>query len=138
MATLGEMFGAGRVETFLGLPRWEGQPVRAVVLGADCATPYAGAGPYCTGGPAAIRAASGEYSASLGHVNFDLGRVGFDPADVADGGDVPTDPDDAAGNRARIGAAVARCSRRGRCPCCWAGTTRCRSRCSAPGRDAGR
>jgi agmatinase len=108
MATLGEMFGAGRVETFLGLPRWDGQPVRAVVLGADCATPYVAAGAYCAGGPAAIRAASGDYAANLGHVNFDLGRVGFDPAAAADAGDVPVDPGDAAGNRARIGAAVAR------------------------------
>jgi agmatinase len=41
-------------------------------------------------------------------VNFDLGRVGFDPAAVADGGDVPVDADDPAGNRARIGAAVGR------------------------------
>jgi agmatinase len=41
-------------------------------------------------------------------VNFDLGRVGFDAGAVADGGDVPTDPGDAAGNRARIGAAVGR------------------------------
>jgi agmatinase len=108
MATLGEMFGAGRVETFLGLSSWEGQPVRAVVLGADCATPYASAGAYCAGGPAAIRAASSDYAANLGHVNFDLGRVGFEAGAVADGGDVPTDPGDAAGNRARIGAAVGR------------------------------
>jgi agmatinase len=109
MATLGEMFGAGgRVETFLGLARWEGQPVRAVVLGADCATPYARAGAYCAGGPAAIRAASADYAANVTHVNFDLGRAGFDPAAVADAGDVPVDAADAAGNRARIGAAVAR------------------------------
>ncbi len=108
MATLGGMFGAGHVETFLGLARWEGQPVRAVVLGADCATPYASAGPYCKGGPAAIREASADYAANLAHVNFDLGRVGFDPAGVADGGDVPVDAGDAAGNRARIEAAVAR------------------------------
>jgi agmatinase len=102
------MFGAGRVETFLGLARWEGQEVAAVVLGADCATPYRTAGAYCAGGPTAIRAASGDYAANVGHVNFDLGRVGFDPAAVADGGDVTTDPVDAAGNRARIGAAVVR------------------------------
>ena len=116
MATLGEMFGAERVETFLGLSRWEGQPVRAVVLGADCATPYASAGPYCAGGPMAIRAASGDYAANVAHVNLDLGRVGFDPAVVADGGDVPTDAGDAAGNRARIGAAVARALEAGAVP----------------------
>lgn len=108
MASLGEMYGAEPVETFLGLARWEGQPVRAVVLGADTATPYPRVGAYCAGGPAAIRAASGEYAANLGHVNFDLGRAGFDPADVADAGDVPVDAGEPAGNRARIGAAVAR------------------------------
>jgi agmatinase len=108
MAKLGEMFGAGRVETFLGLPRWDGQAVAAVVLGADSATPYRTAGAYCAGGPAAIRVASGDYAANLGHVNFDLGRVGFGPEAVADGGDVATDPADAAGNRARIAEAVGR------------------------------
>ena len=116
MATLGEMFGAAGVDTFLGLARWEGQPVRAVVLGADCATPYAQGGAYCAGGPAAMRAASADYAANLAHVNFDLGRAGFDPAAVADGGDVPVDAGDAAGNRARIGAAVARVLEAGAVP----------------------
>ena len=108
MARLGEMFGVGpgAEGRFLGLASWEGQAVAAVVLGADCATPYASAGAYCAGGAAAIRAASADYAANLGHVNFDLGRVGFEAAAVADGGDVPVDPGDAAGNRARIAAAV--------------------------------
>jgi agmatinase len=68
------------------------------------------------GGAAAIRAASGDYAANLGHVNFDLGRVGFDPAAVADGGDVPVDAADPVGNRARIGAAVARVLEAGAVP----------------------
>jgi agmatinase len=93
-----------------------GQGVAAVVLGADCATPYVTAGAYCAGGPGVLRAASADYAANLGHVNFDLGRVGFDPATVADGGDVPVDPGDAAGNRARIGAAVARVLEAGAVP----------------------
>lgn len=116
MATLGEMFGAGAVETFLGLPRWEGRAAKAVVLGADCATPYASAGAYCAGGPAAIRAGSADYAANLGHFSFDLGRPALDPGAVADGGDVATDPADPAGNRARIGAAVSRVLEAGAVP----------------------
>ena len=110
MATLGEMFGARRqeVETFLGLPRWDGQAVTAVVLGADCATPYDSAGAYCAGGPAAIRSASADYAANLGHHSFDLGRRALDPDAVADAGNIATDVADPAGNRNRIGAAVAR------------------------------
>lgn len=106
MARLGEMFGAGPVDTFLGLSRWTGGAARAVVLGADCATPYASAGAYCAGGPAAIRSASADYAANLTHVNFDLGRAGFDAGGVFDAGDLPTDPGDAAGNRSRIAEAV--------------------------------
>jgi agmatinase len=40
---------------------------------------------------------------------------------VADGGDVPVDAGDAAGNRARIGAAVGRVLAAGRCRCCSGG-----------------
>lgn len=108
MTTLGQMFGAAPVETFLGLPRWEGQEVRAVVLGADCASPYASAGAYCAGGPAAIRAGSADYAANAAHVNFDLGRAALDTSALADMGDVATDPADAPANRAAITAAVAR------------------------------
>ena len=95
MTTLGQMFGAREVETFAGVPRCRDlsrlkAPI--AIVGADCATPYASAGAYCTGGPAAIRAGAADFAANLGHVNFDLGGVSW--------------PEDAAGNRSRIFGAV--------------------------------
>lgn len=116
MTTLGMMFGARATKTFLGLPEWREEPADAVLLGADCATPYATAGAYCAGGPAAIRAASADYAANLGHVNFDLGRVGFDPSKVFDGGNIPTDVADADGNRRRIAETVGRVLKAGAVP----------------------
>jgi hypothetical protein len=50
MASLGDMYGAAGGGTCLGLPAWDGRPgPRAVVLGADTATPYPSVGPYCAG-----------------------------------------------------------------------------------------
>lgn len=99
------MFGAGDVDTFMGVPkcrdlsRLRGQ---VALLGAPCATPYVAGGAYCAGGPDAIRAAGAAYAASLDAVNFDLGGVGWVDGAVWDAGDLPNEPDDAAGNRARI------------------------------------
>jgi agmatinase len=106
MATLGSMYGAAEGGTFLGLPAWDGRPgPRAVVIGADTATPYPSVGPYCAGGAAAIRAASLAHAGVRGHWHFDLGRVGVPAGAAADGGDVAVGAD-AAANRAAIGAAV--------------------------------
>lgn len=110
MATLETMFGAGRAETFLGLPRCRDLTrLEAAItfLGADCATPYASVGPYCAGAPAAIRAASAAYAANLAHVNFDLGGPVLPPGvNAVDAGDLKQDPADFAGNRARIQGAI--------------------------------
>lgn len=57
MASLGEMFGRAAAETFMGLPRWDGGGVPAVLLGVDGCTPCPSVGFYCAVGPAAIRAA---------------------------------------------------------------------------------
>ena len=111
MASLGEMFGAGRTaQTFLGLPlcrdlsRLEAD---IALIGAAGCTPYASVGFYCAGGPAAIREAGLAYGAALEHMNFDLGGPVLPEGVVAvDGGDLPQDPQDAAGNRARIFGAV--------------------------------
>jgi agmatinase len=98
MPKLGEMFGARAVETFMGVPA--NRDLRriaetAVILGADCATPYRTAGAYCAGGPAAIRAAAS-----------DLGAVAIAEGRVCDAGDLPQEEADAQGNRARIFGAI--------------------------------
>ncbi len=106
MATLGTMFGGAAAGTFLGLPAWDGRPgPRAVILGADTATPYPAVGPYCAGGAAAIRAGSEPFAGLRGHWHFDFGRVAVPERSVADAGDVPVGPD-AEANRAAIGLAV--------------------------------
>lgn len=110
MATLGEMFGAGTVGTFMGLPRCDdlaALPARMAIIGADACTSYPSVGAYCAGGPAAIRAGGAQYAANLAHMNFDLGGPVFPGGvDAVDAGDLPQVDGDGDGNRARIGAAV--------------------------------
>lgn len=117
---LGTMFGAAAVDTFMGIPRCRDLsrlPARIALIGADGCTPYPAVGFYCAGGPAAIRAAGAAYAANLAHVDFDLGGPVF-PAgvDAVDAGDLPQDPEDAAGNRARIFGAVSQVLDRGAVP----------------------
>lgn len=120
MATLGAMFGAGRVETFMGLPRCEDLAqveAEIVVLGAAGCTPYPTVGFYCAGGPAAIRAAGAAYAANLTHVNFDLGGpILPDGVRAVDAGDLAMSETDAAGNRARLRGAVRSVLERGAVP----------------------
>lgn len=110
MATLGAMFGAARVETFMGLPACPDLAAvkgGIVILGAAGCTPYASVGFYCAGGPAAIRAAGAAYAANLAHVDFDLGGPMLPEGVVAvDAGDIEVSEEDAEGNRAAIRAAV--------------------------------
>ena len=111
MATLEAMFGAGGAgQTFLGLPLCRDLSrlnADIAVIGAAGCTPYPAVGFYCAGGPAAVRTAGAAYGAALGHVNFDLGGpVLPEGISAVDGGDLPQDPQDAAGNRARIFGAV--------------------------------
>lgn len=120
MATLAEMFGAGAAETFFGLPRCDdlaGLTDRIALIAAGMATPYASVGPYCAGGPAAIRAATAAYGRNLAHVNFDLGGPVLPRGTGAvDAGALPQRPDDPAGNRDRIRTAVAQVLDRGGVP----------------------
>jgi agmatinase len=110
MATLGSMFGAVEVETFLGLPACPDldlKGARLALIGADGCTPYPSVGFYCAGGPKAIRAAAASYAANLGHVNFDLGGpVLPDGVRAVDCGDLAVRSGDAEGNRDLIRAAI--------------------------------
>lgn len=110
MASLGTMFGAGRVETFMGLPACrdlELRGARLALVGADGCTPYPSVGFYCAGGPAAIRAAGAAYAANLTHVNFDLGGpVLPDGVRAVDCGDLAVQVGDAEGNRDLIRGAI--------------------------------
>jgi len=120
MAMLGTMFGAGAVETFLGLPKCRDlsrMNAQMAVIGADGCTPYPSVGFYCAGGPAAIRVAASVYAANLHHVNFDLGGpVLPEGVTAVDAGDLPQEEGDPAGNRARIFGAVSQVLDRGAVP----------------------
>jgi agmatinase len=101
---IGQMFGAPPPDTFLGLPAAAPDAVEGgvAILGADTATPYASVGPYCAGGPAAMRRAIGQYAANLAHHDFDVdGRLLPPGARAVDCGDVPVGAD-AAANRGAI------------------------------------
>jgi len=120
MATLGAMFGAKQVETFLGLPRCRDlarleAPI--ALIGAAMATPYASVGAYCRTAPEVLRAMSADYAVNLEHMNFDLGGPVFpEPGLAVDAGDLPQEEADPAGNRARIFGAVNQTLDRGAVP----------------------
>ena len=110
MASLSEMFGAEGMATFFGLPECkdlEEIDAEIVLIGAAGCTPYESSGFYCATGPQAIRAAGVAYGAAFGHMNFDLGgKVLPDGVLAVDAGDLPQDPKDGPGNRARIYEAI--------------------------------
>lgn len=111
-ASLGAMFGAGKVAGFMGLPQRRLDDLgdaRVVVLGAPGCTPYPTVGHYCAGGPAAIRAGGAAYAANLAHMNFDLGGpVLPEGVRAVDAGDLEMDARDGAANRDRLRAAIGR------------------------------
>ena len=118
---IGTMFGAGRVDTFLGLPACEdlgSLKARAAVLGAPCASPYKTVGAYCANAPGAIRAAIGGYAANINHMEFDLDRPVFAHGEVTavDCGDLAYDESDAPGNRQRIRESVKKILKAGAVP----------------------
>ena len=93
-------------KTFLGAGPIK-PDTKAAVLGAALATPYPGRAPHATAAPAAIRAASQRLVPFVGHHDFDTGAPFATWRDrLADAGDVATDAEDKAGNRARIEHAV--------------------------------
>lgn len=119
-SALGTMFGAGKVNTFMGIPLCRDLSrlsAKMALIGADGCTPYRSVGFYCAGGPAAIREAGAAYAANLAHVNFDLGGPVFPgEVDAVDAGDLPQVLDDPVGNRARIFGAVSQVLDRGGVP----------------------
>jgi len=104
------MFGSPVGGTFLGLPKAsiaEGARAEVAILGAPAATPYPSVGPYCAGGPAAIRAGIANWAGARDHMDFDLGGAMIaSGASAVDCGDLTWTADDAAGNRARITGAA--------------------------------
>ncbi len=106
----GAMYGSSKASTFMGLPGGELGRFEAgiAVLGVPCATPYGRVGAYCADAPRAIRAAMAHYAATIEHHDFDLGGplLGGNGVRAVDLGDLACNPDDPAGNRARIQAAT--------------------------------
>jgi agmatinase len=113
------LFGSQDVQTFLGIEACDpGRVDRPIALiGAPCATPYRSVGPYCAGGPKAIRQAMAAFAANRDHHDFDCGgRIFPDPARAAvDCGDLAYG-EDAAANRAAIREAVSTILRQGAVP----------------------
>ncbi len=119
MTRLQDMFGAGEVHTFMGVPSVAPGDVTGgvAILGVDGCTPYASVGSYCAGGAAAIRAGAAPYAANAGHVDFDLGGPMLPEGAVAvDCGDIAVDDADPRGNRDRIRAVIAGVLARGAVP----------------------
>lgn len=118
---LGALFGAGAVDSFLGLEQCEDLSAisaSAALIGAPAATPYRAVGPYCRNAPAALRAAAASLAANVDRHNFDIGGAIFPAGSLraVDCGDLPWDGTDFAANRAAIRDAVAAVRARGAVP----------------------
>lgn len=118
---IGAMFGAAASDTFMGLPKVDdlsALEAKVAILGAPCATPYPAVGPYCAGGPAAIRAGVAGYAPNLLHMDFDLGGPIFPGGTVtaADCGDIAWNEADPAANRIAIRSAIRAVLERGAAP----------------------
>jgi len=107
---VGAIYGATSAATFLGLPSAtlaEGARANIAIFGAATATPYPSVGAYCAGAPQAIRAGIANWAGARNHMDFDLGgRMLLGGVTAVDCGDLVIDPNDAAGNRAKITAAA--------------------------------
>ena len=103
---LGAIYGEASAATFLGLPSAtlaEAAKAKIAIFGAATATPYPAAGAYCAGAPRAIRAGIANWAGAREHMDFDLGgRMLPEGVRAVDCGDLAIDPEDAAGNRAKI------------------------------------
>ncbi|MGH7124491.1 MAG: arginase family protein [Stellaceae bacterium] len=108
--SIGAMFGASARETFLDLPKAtipEAAHAAVAILGAPAATPYPSVGPYCAGGPAAIRAGIANWAGARDHMDFDLGgQMIAAGTSAVDCDDLSWDAQDAPANRERITVAA--------------------------------
>lgn len=87
------------------------------VIGIPGATPYRSGWLHSEAAPAAIRGASAPQAARREHYDFDLGGPLLRPGQgMVDCGDIAFDPDDFAGNRARIETVYATLLKRGAAP----------------------
>jgi agmatinase len=119
--TIGRMFGAEDVRTFVGLPACTDlQKLSAgiALLGVPGATPYPNVGAYCADAPDKIRATMAGYARTLAHYDFDLDGplLGPNGAQAVDCGNVPFSETDPAANRAAIRDAVSTILKRGAVP----------------------
>ncbi len=115
MSQLKDVFGNNSpgpgADTFLGLPACDdlSQLEAAVaIVGAPIATPYPSFGTYVALSPTAIRAATNDYAAMVGHHDFEISDSLHDDqfGPVVDAGDLATSEADFAGNRVMITGAV--------------------------------
>ena len=118
---IGTMFGAGKAQTFLGLPYASDVDALgpgAAIVGVPVMTPYRSVGSYCAGAPRAIRDAIAPYAANLHHVDFDVGGPIFPDRVVSavDLGDLPYHEHDFAANRRALERLVQRARMRGAVP----------------------
>ncbi len=105
---IGNLFGGEAKGGLLDIPYGPAGDVDdadLVVLGAPIATPYASVGPYCSGGPEAIRNAVG-WPGMGEHYDFDLGGTLLDGATAVDWGNLDCSETDFAYNRQLIASRV--------------------------------
>jgi len=107
---LGAIYGKTTAATFLDLPSSTlagAAKADIAIFGAATATPYPAVGAYCANAPQAIRRGIANWAGARDHMDFDLGgRMLPEGVTAVDCGDLAIDPNDAAGNRAKITAAA--------------------------------
>lgn len=118
---LAALFGATKVDTFLGLERctdFKTIDASSAFIGAPCATPYGSVGAYARNGPESLRQAIAALSANVERHNFDLGGPTFPKGArrAVDCGDLPWSETDFVSNRATIRDAVSTVVGRGVVP----------------------
>ncbi|MEM7667508.1 MAG: arginase family protein [Paracoccaceae bacterium] len=118
---LAALFGAPKVDTFLGLERCEDLSridASSAFIGVPCATPYGSVGPYAKDGPDSLRRSIASLAANIDRMNFDIGGPLFPDGtkSAVDCGNLPYSESDFAANRATIRQAVSTIAGQGVAP----------------------